>query len=136
MPSRELRRDLDVLSLTLGTGFALQLLTGTEAIVFMHMLLVSAYRLPQFPVYALFSLDSYSDVQCWALFRFERNDLQRLRVALRIPDVVHTRNGTVCPGLEALCVVLSRLSYPSRWTQLLPMFGHSITHLSQVFNEK
>jgi hypothetical protein len=40
------------------------------------------------------------------MFRFEKEDIKRLRGALTIPDRVVYRNSTVARGTEGLCVVL------------------------------
>eukprot|EP00794_Sanderia_malayensis_P011695 gene11695-12913_t len=52
---------------------------------------------PQFPYwnYPRFSLETVTEDDCLAQFRFERNDLPRLAEALRIPQKVVCPNGTV-----------------------------------------
>ncbi|XP_064650929.1 uncharacterized protein LOC135502205 [Lineus longissimus] len=48
------------------------------------------------------------------IFRFERQDVERLCLALQIPEMVTCRNGTSVHGLDALHVLLRRLAYPNR----------------------
>lgn len=135
MPCREVIREQIAFTSLVGLLVAFGYLTVEEAAAFVQVGIVATYRIPLFPVYSRFDLGSLSLMQCWYELRFEMQDVERLRVNLRIPDVVRTRNGTVASGTEALCLVLARLAYPCRWVQLVPRFGRSITHLSQLFNE-
>ena len=45
-----------------------------------------------------FNLQDMSDEQCKVFFRFTKIDIERLRVALFIPEKVVCRNRTVCSG--------------------------------------
>lgn len=82
----------------------------------------------------LFDVNRYSAKQVWEYFRFERNDLERLRTALHIPDIIHTRNRLKENGLRAMCLLLRRLAYPCRLSDLVPMFGRPECELSQIIN--
>ena len=83
-----------------------------------ELILVSAFQSSVPPPIFLrnerLQLDRYSDQQCKRLFRFEKNDIFRLRRALRIEDRVRCSNGTALHGVEALCVFLRRMTYPNR----------------------
>lgn len=76
-----------------------------------------------------------SSEQCRSLFRFDREDIARLRQALRIPDKVICSNRTTAKGTDALCMLLRRLAYPCRLEDLEPIFGRSKTELSYLINE-
>ena len=52
---------------------------------------------------------------CNAEFRFKKHDIERLCVALAMPDVVETINRLVAPAPEALNILLWRLAYPCRY---------------------
>lgn len=69
-----------------------------------------------------------------SLFRFEEPDLERLAVALRLPERILTKNRDVATRKEALAIVLRRLAYPSRWCDLVPLFGRQVGPLSSLFN--
>lgn len=81
----------------------------------------------------LFNLTSMEDDEVVLNFRFERDDIYRLKVALGIPDVIEVLNCKV-NGLTALCILLRRLTYPNRLSDLENMFGYSNTLLSTVAN--
>jgi len=68
-------------------------------------------------------------------WRFEKNDMYRLCDALNIPDQYTGYQGSTCTGMEALMVMLRRLSYPNRWCDLVETFGRSEPELSIFFNE-
>ncbi|XP_055342334.1 uncharacterized protein LOC129590913, partial [Paramacrobiotus metropolitanus] len=80
-----------------------------------------------------FDLDRFSDVDCWRMFRVRKDDIDRLRVALRIPESVRTSERDRCTGTEALCIVLRRMSYPNRWCDLRAIFGRSHGSLMRIF---
>ena len=67
-------------------------------------------------------------------FRFRKEDMRRLLQALNIPDQYICEQGTKASGMEALMITLRRLSYPNRWTDLVPLFGRSEYELSLIFN--
>ena len=66
-------------------------------------------------------------------FRFKRTDLQRLRVALRFPHELKTDTRVKTTGMECRLVVLRRLTYPCRWSDLVPFFGRQVSELSLIF---
>ena len=43
--------------------------------------------------------------------------------------------GTVATGMEALLIMLRRLAYPNRWSDLVPIFGRAQSELSAIFRE-
>ena len=67
-------------------------------------------------------------------FRFEKGDLERLRSALVIPEVYRCETGTKASGMEALLIMLHRLSYLNSWCDLAPLFGRAEPELSAIFN--
>lgn len=84
--------------------------------------------------YPRFDLNKFSDEECLLNFRFEKVDVLHLVGALRLPDKFVCLNGTVAGAIEGLCVLLRRLSYPNRLTDMITMFGRSKTELSMIFN--
>ena len=69
------------------------------------------------------------------LFRFLRDDLEHLAIALNLPEKYICSQGTIATGMEALWILLRRLSYPNRWCDLIPLFGRSESELSIIFRE-
>ncbi|KXJ13842.1 protein ALP1-like isoform X2 [Exaiptasia diaphana] len=80
-------------------------------------------------------LEDLSDTQCQQMFRFEKQDLYRLRDALQVPANYICSQGTKATGLEGLLIMLRRLAYPNRWCDLQSLFGRSESELSLIFNE-
>ena len=68
------------------------------------------------------------------LCRFEKHDIPRLFSALEIPDKYKCEQGTIVSGMEALLILLRRLVYPNRLSDLVKLFGRSTAELSYIFN--
>ena len=47
----------------------------------------------------------------------------------------HFYNDLVVDSTEALCTVLSRLAYPCRHVDMVPLFGRSVPQLSIIFDQ-
>ena len=52
----------------------------------------------------------------------------------RPPDDYQCEQGTKATGLEALLIMLRRLSFPNRWCDLVQLFGRAEPELSIIFN--
>lgn len=78
---------------------------------------------------------SMTDAECRQMFRFEKDDLERLRTCLQIPDVVKNCQGIKVSGKEALCMCLRRLSYPNRLCDLQREFGRAESTISLLTND-
>ena len=85
--------------------------------------------------YPRFELDKYTDEECVNSFRFRKTDVAHLATALRLPHRFLCRNGTVAGCIEGLCILLRRLAYPIRLTNMIPMFGRSKSELSMILND-
>ena len=83
----------------------------------------------------LFDLEELSDSDIWINFRFEKNHILELLVMLEIPSIVKLDNGMEIPGLECLCLLLRRLSYPNRLNDLVPMFKRDYSILSRIIKQ-
>lgn len=82
-----------------------------------------------------FDLSTLSGEECKALFRFEKEHIPLLRTELGLPNRLKGENGCVFSGDEGLCVVLRRLAYPNRLSDLSHLFDRSSVELSLVFNK-
>ena len=71
-------------------------------------LLYEAYRPSNLPfphsAYENFSFANKDPAECKADFRVEKRDIPLLLDALRVPPVFQCRNGTICDGVEGLCI--------------------------------
>ena len=72
------------------------------------VLLFEAYRPSNLPfphlAYETFSLMNKDPDECKADFRVEKRNIPSLLHALRVPSVFQCRNGTICDGVEGLCI--------------------------------
>ena len=85
--------------------------------------------------YPLFDLESMSNDECITEFRFEKSHLPLLADVLQIPPMFKCPQGSVVDGMEALCMLLKRLSYPCRYADMVHRFGRPIPVLSMVTNQ-
>ncbi|CAH3170271.1 unnamed protein product [Porites evermanni] len=81
------------------------------------------------------SIDDLNESQCVAMFRFQKCDMYRLLEALQIPECYICSQRTFVTGMEALMILLRRLTYPNRWCDLQAMFGRSESELSLIFHK-
>lgn len=92
---------------------------------------------PDFPLDALqdiFNLEQLEESVCLADFRFRKGDIPALAQALQIPASFTCAQGTTCDGLEGLCMLLRRCSYPCRYSDMIKQFGKPVPVLSMVTN--
>ena len=85
--------------------------------------------------YLKFQLDTMDVAECVADFRFQKEDILILAAALQVPNVFSCQQGTVCGGVEGLCILLRRMAYPCRYSDLVPRFGRPVPELSMICNE-
>ncbi|XP_068690859.1 uncharacterized protein [Montipora foliosa] len=76
-----------------------------------------------------------NDSECLAEFRVKKRDLQILAKALQIPDTFTCYQRSVVSGMEGLCILLRRLAYPCRYSDIIPRFGLPVPVLSMVCND-
>ena len=82
-----------------------------------------------------FDIDAWDESECRTELRFGKQDLDLLRRNLQIPDEIVCTQRSVCDGMEAMCILLKRLAYPCRYTNMVPCFGRNPTELCLIFNE-
>ena len=78
---------------------------------------------PTYPYweYDSFCLDNLTSNECGLNFRLAKEDIPVLVDYLHIPDNFVCSQGTRCSGVEGLCVLLKRLSYPCRYFDMIPV---------------
>ena len=74
-------------------------------------------------LYAPFNYEDMAADECVAEFRVAKPDLPILARALRIPDYFTCGQGSVVGGMEGLCMLLRRLAYPCRYSDMMQRFG-------------
>ena len=84
--------------------------------------------------YDPFTLVNMDEAECKAEFPVQKNDLHRLAKALQIPGTLKCYQGNVCDGMEGLCMLLRRLSYPCRFNDMISRFGRPVPELCMITN--
>lgn len=89
---------------------------------------------PTYPYWEFdsFCLDDYTSSECESNFRVCKDDLVALKNTLQIPDKFRCHQGTVCDGLEGLCLLLKRLAFPCRYFDLMYFFGRSLPEICMI----
>ena len=67
-------------------------------------------------------------------FRFHKKDIPELCEALGIPDEINSPNRLSWSGIEGLCILLRRLSYPGRMYDLEEMFCRGESSITVIVN--
>ena len=83
-------------------------------------------------LYPHFDLQNLTEDECVAEFRFRKTDSPRLSQALRIPDVIICHHGTICEATEGLCMLLKRLCYPCRYSDMVHLFARPVPVLCMI----
>lgn len=81
-----------------------------------------------------FDISEMSDSMCRSRFRFDHFGVQQLIILMKIPSVI------IVPGhrdrishIEALCLVLDRMAYPRKWSDLESVYNRHRSSLSRIF---
>lgn len=93
---------------------------------------------PEFPYgeNGRFNLEKMDDSECKAEFRFRKNDIHLLAEVLGIPDKFICYQGTRSDGIEGLCMLLKRLTYPCRYSDMIcPRFERPVPVLCMISNK-
>ena len=85
--------------------------------------------------YAPFDLEELDESESFAEFRFGKRDIRILKEVLLIPDTITRSQRPVCNGLEGLCMLLKRLSYPSRYGDMVHSFAKPVPVLIMITNQ-
>lgn len=95
-------RDFILLSYDMG------LINDVDFLLLYPMYISQNLELP-YNFYPPFNIEDLNEDECLAEFRFKKADIPVLAEALQIPDVIRCNQGTVCDGVEGLCMLLSEL---------------------------
>lgn len=67
--------------------------------------------------------------------RLSKDDVRLLCDLLRVPEIYMCPNGTVVGGQESLLLLLRRLTYPNRLSDLCSLFGRPEPELSMIVHK-
>lgn len=95
---------------------------------------VNTSKNPDFPYesYRKFGLNDMDDSECLYEFRFRKSDLHVLSEALNLPNYLMCQEGTICDGVEGLCIALRRFAYSCRLSDSIRRFGCPVPELSMI----
>ena len=82
-----------------------------------------------------FNFDDWDNTECNTELRFAKSDVLVLLDALDFPEKFVCSQRTTCTGLEGRCILLKRLAFPCRYTDLASRFGRNPTELCLIFNQ-
>ena len=80
-------------------------------------------------------MDSLTDEECKAEFRFWKNDIYLLKEDMQLPDEIICYNRLVVSGVEALFILLKRFVYPIRYNDMCSRFARPVPQLSIIASE-
>ena len=91
---------------------------------------------PQFNYdkYERFNIDHIEEAECKAEFRVEKKDLHQLAEVLQLPNSFRCHQRTTADKLEGPCILLRKMSYPCRYSDMIPRFGRPVAELSMITN--
>ena len=69
--------------------------------------------------YSRFNLNDMDDTKCINEFRFRKMDIPRLADALALPATFHCHQRSKAGRIEGLCMLLKKLTYPSRLSDMV-----------------
>jgi hypothetical protein len=84
--------------------------------------------------YSRFKLQDIDEAECLREFRVRKSDVPRLKTALGLPDTFTCEQRTRAEGIEGLCMVLKRLAYPCRYSDMIHRFGRAVPEISMICN--
>jgi hypothetical protein len=81
-----------------------------------------------------FDINAMATVTCESRFRFDHAGIKALVVHMNFPAVIITPvHGDRASAVEAVCLVLDRLTFPRKWDDLATRYDRHVSSLSQIF---
>ena len=71
-------------------------------------------------------MQDQSEADWKANFRLEKHHVGRLVDALQILAIFKCDQGTICEGLEGLCILRKRFAFLCRFSDMIPIFGRPV----------
>ena len=75
---------------------------------------------------------NFDEAKCVTVFRFTERDIPRLSEALQRPHIIVSCQEVVADNIEAVCILLKRLSYPCRLSDMVPIFRRNPTEICDI----
>lgn len=84
--------------------------------------------------YESFGFDVLEEDECLSEFCFQEHDIPLLAEVLGVPDAFKCSQRSIADGVEGLCILLKRLAYPCRYSDMLPRFARPVPVLCMISN--
>ena len=81
-----------------------------------------------------FDMNKWDEERSQTELRFSKNDLLALKEVLQLPEKIVCSQRTVCSSIEGLVILLKRLAFPCRYTDMVESFGRNPTEICLIFN--
>ena len=78
-------------------------------------------------------ISELTDQTCWEDFRFRKPHLSELLTAFDLPEYISTRSRYTFHREECLLILLFRLSFPKRYSDMERVFGRHRSHICEAF---
>ena len=88
-----------------------------------------------YDLYERFDLDNMEEAECKAEFRFDKNDIPILGDVLGLPNIIKCHQRSIADSNEGLCMLLKRMAYPCRYSDMMYRFGRSVPEMSMIVNQ-
>lgn len=117
------------------------LITHNEGLITDEELLLlleeNTSRNPEFnyDIYERFDLEDMEEPECKSEFRINKHDIYILSDVLGLPENFICPQRTVAQSIEGLCMLLKRMSFPCRYSDMIYRFGRPVPELSMVTNQ-
>ena len=86
--------------------------------------------------YPSFDLDYLNEAECKAEFLVGKWDLPSIVEVLQFPPMFTCQQRSVCDDMEGLCMLLRRVCYPCRYSNMIPQFGRRpVSVISLITNQ-
>ena len=67
--------------------------------------------------------------------RFPKGDMEKLCDTLQLPANYISSQGTIPTGMESVMILLRGLAFANQWSDVVTVFGRTISELSLIFNK-
>ena len=115
-------------------AYAENLLTNEEFLVLYEANKPVNLELPYYEWEEFNLEENISEAECKAEFRFERGDIEHLADVLQLPATFKCPQGSVCDRIEGICILLRRLAYPRRYSDMVSRFARPVPVLCMASN--
>jgi len=88
----------------------------------------------EYATYERFDIGRIEEPECKSEFRLEKKDLPILADALQLPDKFLCSQRTTADKLEGLAILLRKMSFPCRYSDMIPRFGRPVPELCMITN--